>query len=70
MSSMRYLKEHQYWRDSFKDQLRTNYHEWLFQKVDEEFQKKQRAGHFQDDLADSQMNAIGSEQVPRKKQVE
>lgn len=53
MSSMRYLKEHQYWRDSFKDQLRTNYHEWLFAKVDEEFLKKQRAGTFQDELADS-----------------
>jgi len=34
---MRYLKEHQYWRDSFKDEIRINYHEWLYQKVDEEF---------------------------------
>jgi len=67
---MRYLKEHQYWRDSFKDEIRINYHEWLYQKVDEEFQKKQTAGQFQDDLTDNQINAIGSEQGPRKKQVE
>lgn len=70
MSSMRYMKEHQYWRDSFKDQLRTNYHDWLFKKVDDEFAKKQRSGTFQDQIAETKMNDIGAAQGPRKKQVE
>jgi hypothetical protein len=70
MSSMRFMKEHHYWRDNYQDQLRTNLKDWLYKKVDDEFNKKAKSAAFQDDLAGQEMASIGQAQVPRKKQVE
>ena len=66
-SSLRYMNEHHYWRDTFKDQVRTNLQDWLYKKVDDEFAKKSKASQYQMDAFALEFKEIGEAQVPRKK---
>lgn len=36
-TSVRYLSDHSYWRNNFKDQLQTNFKEWMLKKLEDDF---------------------------------
>ena len=40
------MQENNQFRNKFQDQLQVNYREWLFKKVDEEFQKETKSDGF------------------------
>ncbi len=45
-------------RNRFSDQLNVNYREWLFKKVDEEYQKESKSDNFQTSLISQEMETI------------
>ena len=53
-----YLQENNSFRNRFQDQLKVNYKEWLFKKVDEELQKDQKSDGFQTVLISSEMEQM------------
>jgi hypothetical protein len=45
-TSVRYYADHNYWRNQFKDQLQTNFKEWMLKKIEDEFQKDSNSTEF------------------------
>ncbi len=49
-SSLQYLADCSYWRDTFQDQLQIIYKEWLFNKIEDNLTIEQKAAEFQDSV--------------------
>ncbi len=69
MSSLQYLADNSYWRNTFNDQLHIIYKEWLYKKIDENFLMAEHSGKFQDDVVADEFAALGDSKEPIKKAV-
>ena len=49
-SSLTFLQDANYWRNSFKDELAINYKDWLYKKLSEDVIKDSYASGFLDEV--------------------
>ena len=45
-TSIRFLSDHNHWRNQFKDELHTNFKEWMLKKLEDEFMVDDKANEF------------------------
>lgn len=45
-TSIRFLADHNQWRNQFKDELQTNFKEWVLKKLEDEFSVDDKSSHF------------------------
>lgn len=69
-TSVRYLADHNYWRNSFKDQLQTNFKEWMLKKIQDDFGKDTKGEEFQDSVFKEQLDEITLAKEPIKKAIQ
>lgn len=69
-NTMKFLAEHSYWRDSFKDQLTVSYKGDLFSGVGGELGKQRNATQFLDQVIDTNLNNIATCKATIKREVE
>lgn len=62
-----YLQENNQFRNKFEDQLNVSYREWLFKKVDDEFQKGQKSDGFQNTLLAAEVEQFAQTKEAIKK---
>jgi len=67
---MKFLAEHSYWRDSFKDQLNVSYKGNLFSGVGGELGKRRNATGFLDQVISTNLSNIATCKATIKREVE
>ncbi len=54
LSSLQFLADNSYWRNTFNDQLHIIYKEWMYKKIGENISMDEKSGNFQDDVVEEQ----------------
>jgi hypothetical protein len=70
VNSLQFLNDNSFWRNEFQDSLNVNYKDWLFNNVEVELNKKQKADDLCDDVCDDEMKKFMDEKEPVKKKRE